>query len=74
MYDQPLRFSIPIVKIKIRVIRDITGGKDWATLVLTDDKGSEHTIGYTDSEDTDHRVYVESPKNGKLKSNLNFKE
>jgi hypothetical protein len=72
--DQPIRFSIPIAKLEIRVMQDITGGDDWATLVIIDDKGNEHGIGYTDSEGIDHRVYVESPKDGKLKWNTNKKD
>ena len=70
--EQPIRYSIPIAQLEIRVMKDITGGADWAMVVAVDEKGNEHTFGYTDSEGVDHRVYVESPKDGKLKANHNF--
>jgi hypothetical protein len=71
--EQPIRYSIPIVRLEIRVMRDLSGGDDWATLIALDEKGNEHTFGYTDNEGIDHRVYVESPKDGKLKGNPKYK-
>lgn len=67
--EQPIRYIIPIARLEIRIMRDLAGGPDWATLAAIDEKGNEHAFGYTDGEGVDYRVYVESPHDGKLKWN-----
>jgi hypothetical protein len=72
--EQPIRYSIPIARLEIRIQRDINGGPDWACLVATDDRGNEHCFGYSDNEGVDTRVYVESPRDGKIKWNPKLDE
>lgn len=65
--DYPLRFIIRIDRLEIRVMKDFSGKNDFATLVAIDENGNEHSCGYTDENGIDHRVYVESPADGKIK-------